>query len=291
MDYRDYYKDLELERNATPDDIKKAFRRLARQYHPDANPNDPTAEERFKKLSEAYEVLSDPERKARYDSVSTQYQSFRTDGGSRGNTSWDAFVNDSYGGTTMDDFFDSLFGGRVRSSQRGARAQRGPAEKHYSVSITLDEAYTGVKKRFTIDGQKVDVSFKPGITSGQKLSIPLSVDGKQIKAILEVEVTPHKHFTVEDRDLHTTATVPLATAVLGGSAHVHTFAGTVNVRIAAGTQSGKVLRLRGQGMPAYGNTADKGDLYVTLTVQIPEHLTDHQRELFEQFVASLENKA
>lgn len=289
MDYRDYYKELEVERTASADDIKKAYRRLARAYHPDTN-SEPGAEDRFKRVSEAYEVLSDPEKKKRYDQLSTQYNSFQSKGGSNGNTSFDEFsrqggfsfdfdINDLFGkqgGTT--DFFESLFGsskGRQRGRRSSRSAQREePEQKIYSVTISFDEALHGARKRLTIGTEKLDVQFKAGIEDKQRLKIP--------QGILEVTVAPHPRYVRDGNDLKVTESIPLTTALLGGTAPVVTPFGTITMKIPSGTQNDKTFRVRAQGMPVYGSTDSRGDLFVTVRIILPTSLTDEQRPLVEQ---------
>lgn len=291
MDYRDYYKELEVERTANADDIKKAYRRLARAYHPDTN-SEPGAEDRFKRVSEAYEVLSDPEKKKRYDQLSTQYNSFQSKGGSNGNTSFDEFsrqqdgfsfdfdINDLFGkqGGGTADFFESLFGSS-KGKQRGRRSSRStqrqePEQKIYSVTITFDEALHGTRKRLTIGTEKLDVQFKPGIEDKQRLKIP--------QGILEVTVAPHPRYVRDGNDLKVTESIPLTTALLGGTVPIVTPFGTITMKIPSGTRNDKTFRVRAHGMPVYGSADSRGDLFVTVRIILPSSLTDEQRSLVEQ---------
>ena len=291
MNFTDYYKELGLKKGASDDEIKKAFRSLAREYHPDANPDDPTAEEKFKKISEAYEVLSDPKKKARYDQINNQYRSYQN--GGRGGNSWQDFgqsggfqfsqddLGDMFAGTSFGDMISSLFGGGGRTSQRSRqgfgqqqrqRVQPEPA-KVFKVALTLDEAFNGITKRIAFDSRKIDVKFKPGITSGQKLKVPVGH--------LEVDITPHERFTRDGNDLRVDEYVPFTTAALGGEHNVKTMSGTVTINVPAGAQSGRTMRLRGQGMPEYNDSKKRGDLYVSIYVNVPATLTDEQRAMLE----------
>ncbi len=276
MDFNDYYKELELERSATDAEIKKAFRRLARQYHPDTNPNKPEAEERFKKISEAYEVLSDKTKRSKYDQLSTQYNSYQRGGGRQGaggsKVQMDD-VGDMFSGTSFGDMLSELFGSQ-RSSRTKTAARRPPPKKVFSVQLSLLEAFTGVGKRFTIDETTADITFKPGIATGQRLRVP---DGE-----IEVTIEPHPRFVREGNDLRVKESILLSTALLGGKHDVVTLRGTISITVAPGTCNGKVLRIKGQGMPVYGVENSRGDLYVELTVNIPTTLTDEQRVLVEQ---------
>lgn len=288
MEFRDYYKELGLEKGASEAEIKKAFRKLARALHPDTNPDEPGAEERFKRISEAYDVLSDPVKRAKYDQVNSQFNSFRSAPG--GGTTWQDFGNagrynfnfddlgKTFEGTSFGDLISQLFGGRGgRPRTRPQPTSEIPATV-FSLTLTLEEAYFGVQKRLALGNSKFDVTFKPGITDGQRLKVPAGV--------LEVRIAPHPRFTREADDLKAIDNIPLTTAVLGGKHTVQTLGGSVSVTIPKGSQPGKVLRLKSQGMPHYSNQNEKGDLYITLHVSLPQTLTDEQRMLFEKLKAS-----
>jgi len=279
MAFTDYYKELELERGASEDEIKKAFRRLARMHHPDANPNDPTAEERFKRISEAYEVLSDPAKKTKYDQLSRQTSGFSGKGGFAGSPgsgfSMDD-VGDMFTGTSFGDLLSELFGQSRPTQRRSSTRQRTTTRPApvYTVRLTLEEAFSGASKRLTLGQTTADVTFRPGITSGQRLRIA--------NVELEVTIPPHPRYRREGNDLHVRQQVPLTTALLGGRVDVQTLSGMLAVNVSAGTPNEKRLRLKGQGMPTYDAPDVRGDLYVTLEVMIPSSLTDEQRTLVEQ---------
>lgn len=294
MQFTDYYKELGLAKGATEDEIKKAFRSLARKYHPDANPDDPTAEEKFKKISEAYEVLGDPTKRAKYDQINSQYRNYQN-GGGRGN-SWQDFgqsggfqfsqddLGDMFSGTSFGDMISSLFGGGGRTTQRQSRGQaqgrqtrqhiRPEPSQTFAVTLTLDEAFHGITKRIAFDERKIDVKFKPGISQGQKLKVPVGH--------LEVQISPHERFTREGNNLKVDEYVPISTAVLGGDVRVKTMSGELTLAIPAGIQSGRTLRLRGQGMPDYNKQSTRGDLYVSVYVDVPSDPTPEQKALIEQ---------
>lgn len=289
MDFKDYYKVLEIDSKASADDVKRSFRRLARQYHPDANPDDSSAEQRFKELSEAYEVLSDPDKRGKYDTVFRQYQAFQAGGGAAGNTSWEAFQGNNRGatydygdfedlfrGSSMSDFFQNLFGGGRGSAQQ----RRRPATQQYLVTLSLEEAFQGCKKRFTLDGRTVDVAFRPGIPEGQLLSIPLTSDSST-KALIKVHVAPHPRYERRGDDLYVEEPVPFSVAVLGGSVNVQTLSGRLSLSIPASTQPGKIFRLRGQGMPVYDHKGRRGDLYVAIEIHVPAAPSEDQRTAVE----------
>ncbi|MDZ4745870.1 MAG: DnaJ domain-containing protein [bacterium] len=300
MDFRDYYNDLGVPRTATQAEIKKAFRKLARELHPDTNPNNPDAEAKFKVANEAYDVLGDVEKRKKYDQLSSQYNAFQSQGGRRGNTSFDefgrsgsySFKNDgssnSFEGSSMSDLLSQLFGsgkttrGSQRSSTRSSRSRNAPVDFEeepaepatvYLVTITLDEAFRGSTKRLVLGTSKLDVAFKPGVAEGHRLKVP---DGQ-----LEVRIAPNPRFERDGDDLRTKHQIPVSLAVLGGSTGVDSISGTITMNVPAGTTPGKVFRLRNQGMPVYGVLDRRGDLYVTIDVALPTTLSDEQRTLFE----------
>lgn len=270
MDFNDYYKELGLEKGASEDEIKKAFRKLARENHPDTNPNDPKAEERFKRISEAYDVLSDPQKKAKYDS----WQNFGRGGGQGGGVKFDAEdFSSTFQGTSFGDLLSQLFGGGGGGGGT-RRAEPRAKEKIFSITLTLTEAFTGVTKRLAMGNSKFDVTFKPGIADGQRLKVP--------GGTLEARISADKRFTRTGDDLKATEHVSVTTAVLGGKHDVSTIDGSVSITIAPGTTSGKTLRLRGKGMPKYDEPKHRGDLYLTIFIDVPKELTEEQQQLFEQ---------
>ncbi len=283
MDFTDYYKVLGLDKGASEDEIKKSFRSLARKYHPDTNPDNPEAEEQFKKISEAYEVLSDPKKRAKYDQINGQYRSYQN-GGNRGG-SWQDFgrsgggtqftqedLGDMFGGTSFGDMMSQLFGGGGATTTR-TRTRPAPAAI-YSITLTLEEAFSGITKRLSLDGKKIDVKFKPGIDEGQRLKIPVGN--------LEVHIAPNARYTREGDDLRVTELVPLSTIVAGGKYEVQTMSGPLSMTIQPGTPSGRTMRLRGQGLPNYQKNSSRGDLYITIYVNVPASLTKEQKELLEK---------
>lgn len=284
MDFNDYYKELGVEKTATDAEIKKAFRTLARQYHPDAN-SSPDAEERFKKISEAYEVLSDPDKRSKYDRVQNQYQAYQQGRGGRPGASWQDFgksgntsfsyedFGDSFAGTSFGDLLSQLFGQQRSPRQNSPRTKQQPLQPSYKVQLTLEEAFTGVTKRLKIADKTISVPFKPGISSGQQL--------KGAAGNIVVEIAPHPRYSRENNNVRCTESIPYSTFLLGGSHNVTTLDGTVTINVPRLSRIGTTLRLKGKGMPVYGSDTDRGDLYVTLQLQYPNALSPEQETAVE----------
>ncbi|HXF84401.1 MAG TPA: DnaJ C-terminal domain-containing protein [Anaerolineales bacterium] len=287
MEYKDYYKILGVSRNASEEEIRKAYRKLAMQYHPDRNPNNKQAEERFKEINEAYQVLSDPKKRALYDRVGSDYSSWQRRG-APGDFDWSQYtgfpggvhvefgdLDEMFGG--FSEFFQTLFGmGGARASSRVQ-----PQGYQQEVEITLEEAYKGTTRRIQADGKIKQVRIPPGVRTGSKVRVA-GAGPNGLDLYLIIEVAEDKRFERRGNDLYTTATVDVFTAILGGEAVVETLDGKIKLSIPAGTQPDQVFRLAGRGMPSVKNPNEKGDLYVKLKVQIPRYLSPKQRELLEE---------
>lgn len=305
MEYKDYYKLLGVERNATEADIKSAFRKLALQYHPDRNPNNKQAEEKFKEINEAYEVLSDPQKRSRYDQLGESYSSWQQ-GGQPGNFNWgDWAATQGAGGTRIDmndlndlfgggfsDFFQTIFGGMggapqttTRTRGQTRRAQPQPASYQQDVQITLEEAFHGAERTVQVDGRRLQLKIPAGARTGTKVRMrgagPTAPDGSPSDLFLVIEVMDDSRFERRDDDLHTHVTTDLYTAILGGEVRVPTLDGQVVLTIPAGTQPGRTFRLSKRGMPQLRNAEKRGDLYAHVNVRIPTNLTAEQRQVFE----------
>jgi curved DNA-binding protein len=312
MDYKDYYKILGVDKSASEKEIKAAFRKLARKYHPDVNPNDPQAEAKFKEINEANEVLSDPEKRAKYDQLGADWQRWQQTGGRPGDFNWGQYatgpdgqrvhvryaspedLEDMFGGgSPFSDFFTSIFGGmgggrgqRPGGFEYRPRPQQGENFEH-PVEISLAEAHHGTTRLLTKDGRRLEVKIPAGAKTGTRVRMrgeggPGMAGGQAGDLYLTVEVSPDPRFERKEDDLYVTVPVDLYTAVLGGEVRVPTLAGDVNLKIPAGSQNGQSFRLRGKGMPKLGNPKEYGDLYARLDVRLPTQLTPKQRELFEQ---------
>ena len=318
VDYKDYYKILGVDKKATEKDIRQAYRKLARKYHPDVNPGDKSAEEKFKEINEANEVLSDPEKRKKYDELSTYYQQYgRMPGagagpwGENGGVRYEyrtvspEDLNDLFGGQSpFSDFFETFFGSsfagqpdmRTRTGGPGSqRAIRGQ-DIESSVEVTLAEAYQGVTRVFELtdmDGssKRIEVKIPAGVDEGSRIRI--AGQGGQGTAgrgdlYLRIHMLPDPRFTRAGTLLRTTVEVPLATAILGGEVRVTTPDGRgLMLRIPPETPNGKSFRLRGQGMQQLGQPDKRGDLYAEVSVVLPTHLSDEQRRLFEDFARSI----
>ena len=311
MEYQDYYKTLGVEKNATGAQIKKAYRKLARELHPDMNPGNKKAEERFKQINEAYEVLSDPERRKKYDQLGASYQRYQRMGGDPRGFDWSQWtggfggqpggnvrveygdLGDLFGGGDFSDFFTSVFGGAgagqdvFRRASRSASSQgvRG-RDSEQEVEITLEEAFSGTSRILSKDGQRIEVKIPAGASTGTKVRLKgqgtSGIGGPAGDLYLVVKVLPHDTFEREGDNLRCKLPVDLYTAVLGGEAIVHAPGGDIKLKIPAETQSGRTIRLAGQGMPHLRDTQARGDLLVQVQVIIPQKLTERERELFRE---------
>lgn len=311
MDIKDYYQILGVNKSADDKEIKKAYRKLARQYHPDVNPGDKVAEQRFKEISEAYTVLSDDEKRKKYDRFGAQWQQYERagvnpedfgsfgQGGQTRNVTPEEFEQMfGSGANGFSDIFEGLFGGagsRQRNAQgtpfdgRTARPRRG-RDMETSIQVTLEEAFRGSTRTLQREnGQRLQVNVPAGVKTGSRVRISgeggQGIGGPAGDLYLMVEVLPHTHFKRDGDDLTVAVDVNLYTAVLGGEIQVPTLERPVMLTIPAGTQNGKRFRLRGLGMPNLKNTEQRGDLYAEVKVMLPEQLSGEEQQLFEQLRA------
>jgi curved DNA-binding protein len=310
MEYKDYYKILGVDKNASEKDVKRAFRRLARQYHPDVNPDDPKAEERFKEVNEAYEVLSDSSKRSKYDQLGADWQHWERMGGGQGDFDWSRWttgqpggrvhvrygspddLGDLFGGSSsFSDFFSQIFGGMGGGRGGGGfdyqmRSQRGQ-DFEQPVEVTLREAYLGTKRVLQKDGQRLEVKIPAGAKTGTRVRMSGhggggAGGGPSGDLYLKVTVLSDPQYERKGDDLHTTLPVDLYTLVLGGEVRVPTMTGEVVLTIPPETQNGRAFRLRGKGMPQLRQPDRHGDLYARVEVRLPTELTRQQRELFQK---------
>jgi len=293
MDYKDYYKTLGLARNASADEVRSAYRKLALQYHPDHNPGDKKAEEKFKEVNEAYQVLSDPQKRARYDQLGSAYSDYRQRGGTPGGFNWDEWrgagggqvdLNDLFGGMGgaggFSDFFSAIFGGAGMGGGLN-RPSAAPQRQETPASISLREAYEGASRVLEVGGRRLQVKIPAGAKTGTKVRVAgAAPDGGDV--YLKINVQPDPDFEREGDSLTTQAVVDVFTALLGGEAEVNTLGGRVKLTIPPGTQPGQKFRLAGRGMPSLKNPSQKGDLLVQVKVTLPRSLTEEQKQLLEK---------
>jgi curved DNA-binding protein len=318
MDYKDYYKILGVPRDADAPAIKKAYRKLARKFHPDVNPDDPKAEGKFKEINEANEVLSDPQKRAKYDRLGASYQQWQQQGGGRpGGFDWSQWASGAPGqggvrfeyasnDSAFSDFFESIFGGMpFGGSTRAGRSagfedffgtagqqgrQVAGRDLDSEVSITLEEAYHGTTRLLSKDGRRLQIKIPRGARTGTKVRIKgegmaAGSGGKSGDLYLRVSVQDDQRFERKDDDLFENVTINLYAAVLGGEVQVQTLAGKVTLKINPGTQSGQMIRLSGKGMPRLRHPDEFGDLYVKVDVEIPKELTAKERALFRELAS------
>jgi curved DNA-binding protein len=300
MAFIDYYSILGVPKTASSDDIKKAYRKLARKYHPDINPNNEEAKKKFQQINEANEVLSDAEKRKKYDEYgenwkhAEEYEKARQQqaqnggfadfggfGGGFGGGSYN-FTGDEEG---FSDFFESLFGGR-RSSRTRTSAFRGQDYKS-ELHLRLREASETHKRTLTLGGKNLRITIPAGITDGQVIKLagqgaPGKNGGPNGDLYITFVIEEDSEFKRVGNDLYKTANLNLYTAVLGGEETVDTFTGKAKLKIAAGTQNGTKVRLKGKGFPIYKKDGEFGDLIITYSVVIPANLNTEQKELFEK---------
>jgi curved DNA-binding protein len=293
VDYKDYYKTLGVSKKASEKEIKAAFRKLARKFHPDVNPGNKQAEARFKEINEANEVLSDPEKRRRYDELGADWAnvgSRAASGGWPGGGRVRVNVGDPGEGADFSEFFKTFFGGFGRGQGFegfgfGGGAEEPPGQDLESqVELTLDEVAKGATRTLRMDGgRQVEVKIPPGVREGSRVRVAGEGGGGKKKGdlYLRVQVRPDARFERKGDDLHTSVSVPLTTAVLGGEASVPTLDGLVGIKVAPGTPVGRTFRLRGRGLPRLEG-GGHGDLMATLSVSVPKELSQKERELFEE---------
>lgn len=316
MEYKDYYSILGVEKNAPLEEIKKAFRKLARKHHPDVNPGDQTAADKFKEISEAYEVLSDPEKRQKYDQFGSQWQQYEQAGGRPEDFNWSQWQAGPGAGTSyrtvtpeefaemfgdeshFSSFFETLFGGAGRPFTQEAyagpefRYRTGPRygrDLDYSLRVTLEEAFHGGSRILEWEtGRKIEAKIPRGVKSGSRLKLkgqgePGRDGGGPGDLYLNIEVLPHERFIRDGDNLSLTLNVDLFTLLLGGKVTVPGLDRSVKLDIPPETSNGLVFRLKGLGMPRLKKPEERGDLYVKVEAQLPEHLSEQEKELVQQW--------
>lgn len=308
MDYIDYYKVLDVDKKASQDEIKKAYRKLARKHHPDVNPNDTAAHKLFQQINEANEVLSDPEKRKKYDQYgkdwqhAEQYEKARQSAGAGyagggqgfgggspfGSSEWN--YSGDMGEEGFSDFFSSMFGNG--GSNRSRRTQFRGQDVEARLEIPLSSAYRTHQQTFSINGKNIRITIPAGIENEQKIKLgghggPGRNSGPAGDLYITFHVTNDTPYRRTGNDLHRTVDIDLYTALLGGETTVDTMDGKVKLKVAPGTQPGTKVRLKGKGFPIYKKEGSFGDFFVEYNVQLPTTLSDEQKELVKK-LASLQ---
>lgn len=305
MEFKDYYAVLGVRPEADDKTIRDAYRKLARQYHPDVNPGDPSAEERFKEINEAYQALGDPEKRQKYEALRQQYQQWQQRGAAAGGRGFDwgewqaapgerattrtvspEDLEDLFGDRSpFSDFFSSIYGDVDRGDggrERAARPRRG-RDLDAAVEITLAEAFNGTARTLQVGDRRIEARIPPGVDTGSRVRLAAQGSsgaggGPPGDLFLVIEVMPHAQFERVGDDLHGDVPVDLFTAAVGGEARVPVLDGTVKLKIPPRTQADRVFRLRGKGMPRLGQPHQRGDLYARVKLVLPEPLRDDELE-------------
>lgn len=294
MDYKDYYSILGVSKSATKDEIKKAYRKLAKKYHPDKTNGDSSLEEKFKEVSEAYEVLSHDENRKKYDELGANWKHQQQAGGPGGFDYSQYYANTGEQGShqtfegdpeMFSEFFNNIFGGGY--ARTGGRRQTTRKGQNYlaEMQMTLDEAFHGGIRIININGKKLRIKTKPGTKDKQKIKLagkgsPGLVGGSPGDLFITIHIQPNPNFKRRGNNLYAELPLDMYTAVLGGKVVIPTLSGNVHMTIPKGTQGGSTLRLKGKGMPVYGTTSQHGDLYVKTNIIIPSDLTAEEETLF-----------
>ncbi len=297
MEFIDYYKVLGIKRDAGAEAIKKAYRKLARKYHPDVNPGDAEAEKKFKQINEAHEVLSDPEKRKKYDQYGKDwehaeaFEKARQQQGAQGRTR--TYTSEDFGGyDDFSDFFKTMFGEDILEQMRSQQRQRQGryfkgADYQAELELTLRQAYREQQQVLTVNGRKIRLTIPAGVEDGQTIKIkgqggPGSNDGPNGDLYLTFRIIPDLNFERVGNDLFQTLEVDLYTMILGGKIEVPTLEGNVTVTLKPDTSNGKKVRLKGKGFPIYKKEGQYGDLYVTLMAKLPTHLSEEEKSLFRK---------
>lgn len=293
MDYKDYYKILEIDKKASPAEVKKAYRTLAKKNHPDKNLGDKKAEERFKLVNEANEVLGSPEKRKQYDELGENWQQNQQNQNQQRNPNHQSRQrNQGFGGSNQEDFSD--FFEQFFAQQRGGNQQQNQARKggdyETEMEISLEEAFAGTSRIIQLENEKLRVTTKPGAYTDQQLRIKNkgakgSTDANRGDLFVRIRVANNAKFIRKGDDLYQTANISLYDAILGNDVIIETLSGKLKIKIPAGTQNGKTIRLKGKGMPAYEKIGIFGDFYILINIEIPENLSEKQKTLFEELKA------
>lgn len=302
MSFLDYYNVLGINKDASADDIKKAYRKLARKYHPDLNPNDESAKKKFQELNEANEVLTDPEKRKKYDQYGTNWQhgeqyeqaQKQRQGGQTQNPfeGYDFNYSGNYDSGEYSDFFEQMFGSRFGGNSNRRSSFRGQ-DYNTSLDLTLEQAAETHKQTFTVNGKNIRITIPAGVQDGQKIKLSGqgaegANNGPKGDLYITFHILPDKRFRRQGDNLYSQLEIDLFTAILGGEAIVETLSGKTKVKIKEGTQNDSQIRLKGKGFPIYKKDGSFGDFYAQIHIKIPTSLTEEQKNLLKQ-VADLNN--
>ncbi|EGV43508.1 J domain-containing protein [Bizionia argentinensis JUB59] len=290
MSFIDYYKVLGIAKNADEKAIKKAYRKMARKYHPDLNPGDTEAEKKFKEVNEANEVLSHPENRKKYDSHGKDWQhadaynqARQQQGGGRSQQQYSG--SSQFNGGDFSDFFESMFGG----ASRGSRSQAGFRGQDFNAELQLDlkDVYISHKRTLTINGKNIRITIPAGIENGQVIKIsghggPGANNGPKGDLFITFTINNNTTFKRDKANLYATVDLDLYTALLGGDITVNTFDGKVKLNVKPETENGTRVKLKGKGFPVYKKADTFGDLFITYDIKTPTNLTDKEKELFTE---------
>lgn len=296
MAYIDYYKILGVDKNASEDEIKKAYRKLARKHHPDLNPNDKEAHIKFQQINEANEVLSDPEKRKKYDEYGENWkhaEQFEQARQQQGQQQWNQQqwggqdFSGEFGGEHFSDFFESLFGGRTSGRRAGGQARFRGQDYNAELQLTLRQAYTTHQHTFDINGKKVRITVPAGVENGQVIKLkghggPGVNNGPNGDLYITFVIAEDAEYKRIGDNLYKTIDLDLYTAVLGGDITVDTLGGKVKLKVKPETQNGTKVRLKGKGFPVYKKEGEFGDLLITYSIKIPTGLSEKQKELFRE---------
>ncbi len=298
MEYKDYYKVLGVERSAKQDEIKKAYRKLAVKYHPDKNPGDKAAEEKFKEISEAYQVLGNEESRKKYDELGANWKQYENMGyGGQGFQGFGGQGFEGFGNSGFSDFFDMFFGGQGGGFDFGninfgaggrrsrTRTMRGQ-DLNASINLTLREAYFGSQRMINIGNETIKINIKPGVKDGQTLRVKGKGGqgmngGENGDLLMKINIAQDPVYQRDGDDLIRTVNIDVYTAILGGKVEIDTMKGNVNVPIKPQTQNNSMLRLKGLGMPHYGKEGS-GALLLKVQLVLPNHFSDKELDLIKQ---------
>ena len=290
MEFIDYYKALGVDKNATQEDIKKAYRKLARKHHPDLNPNDKEAQRKFQQLNEANEVLSDPEKRKKYDQYGKDWQhaeQFEQARQSQQQHSRNETFSGDFNESEFSDFFASMFGNTGGGGFRQRQTKFRGEDYHAELQLNLTDVYKTHQQVLTVNNKSIRITIPAGVENGQKIKIKghgtAGINGGPNGDLyISFQIINNTKFRRDGNDLHTTVDLDLYTAVLGGEIIIDTLDGKVKLKVSPETQNGSKIKLKGKGFPVYKKEGEFGDLVITFQIKTPTNLSDKQKELFEQ---------